>query len=107
MQTSGTAPSLFRFDAVPSYVIENLSVMKTLILKKTSRHYGEPHWPDNDFVVLDGSRVVGRIMRHPQAAKERPWFWTITQGLPSRTYNRGYAATRLQAMVDFKARWLN
>jgi hypothetical protein len=81
--------------------------MKTLILKKTASHYGEPHWPDNDFVVLDAGKVVGRIMLHPQAPKQQPWFWTITQGLPPSTSNRGYAATRLQAMTDFKARWLN
>ena len=81
--------------------------MKTLILKKTASHYGEAHWPDNDFVVLDRDKVVGRIMLHPQAPKGQSWFWTITQGLAPSTYNRGYAATRLQAMTDFKSRWLN
>jgi hypothetical protein len=81
--------------------------MKTLILKKTRAHYGEAHWPDNDYVVLDANKVVGRIMLHPQAPKEQPWFWSITQGLTPSTQNRGYAATRLQAMTDFKSRWLN
>jgi hypothetical protein len=81
--------------------------MKTLILKKTRQHYGESHWPENDFVVLDGDQVIGRIMRHPQAPKEHPWFWTITVGLAPSAHNRGYAATRLQAMTDFKSRWLN
>jgi hypothetical protein len=82
--------------------------MKTLILKKTASHYGEAHWPENDFVVLNGDQVIGRIMRHPQAPKEQPWFWTITaREKPSSVHNRGYAATRLQAMTDFKARWLN
>jgi hypothetical protein len=80
--------------------------MKTLILKKTGAHYGQP-WGDNDFVVLDAGKVVGRIMLHPQAPKRRSWFWTITQGVPASVYNRGYAATRLQAMTDFKSRWLN
>jgi hypothetical protein len=78
-----------------------------LILKKTGSHYGEPHWPDDDFVVLDGSKVVGRIMLHPQAPKALPWFWTITQGIASSVYNRGYAISRLQAMTDFKSRWLS
>jgi hypothetical protein len=81
--------------------------MKNFILKKARQHYGESHWPDNDFVVLGAGKVVGRIMRHPQTAKEQPWFWTITQGMPPSTQNRGYAATRLQAMTDFKSRWLN
>jgi hypothetical protein len=81
--------------------------MKTLILKKTRTHYGEAHWPENDFAVLNGDQVIGRIMCHPQAPKVQPWFWTITQGLPPGTQNRGYAATRLQAMTDFKTRWQN
>ena len=38
--------------------------------------------------------VVGRIMRHPQAHEDQPWFWT-----------RGYAASREQAMRYFKARY--
>jgi hypothetical protein len=59
--------------------------MKTLILKKTRQHYGESHWLDNDFVVPDRGKVVGRVMRHPQAPEEQPWFWTITQGLPPST----------------------
>jgi hypothetical protein len=80
--------------------------MKTLILKKAGAHYGQP-WGNNDFVVLDAGKVVGRIMLHPQALKGRSWFWTITQGLTPSVYNRGYAATRLQAMTDFKSRWLN
>lgn len=80
--------------------------MKTLILKKTGAHYHQP-WSDNDYVVLDAGQVVGRIMLHPQAPKRHSWFWTITQGLAPSVYNRGYAATRLQAMTDFKARLLN
>ena len=34
------------------------------------------------------------------------WFWTITtREQPPSVYNRGYAASREQAMADFKARW--
>jgi hypothetical protein len=37
----------------------------------------------------------------------QPWFWTITaMERPPSVYNKGYSATREQAMVDFKARWL-
>jgi hypothetical protein len=33
----------------------------------------------DDYEVLDSNRrVVGRIMRHPQASEDCPWFWTIT-----------------------------
>ena len=51
--------------------------------------------------------VVGRIMRHPQAPEDQPWFWTITAPeQPPSVYNRGYAASREQAMRYFKARYL-
>jgi hypothetical protein len=47
-------------------------------------------------------------MLHPQAPKDQPWFWTITarEAKPS-IYNKAYAASREQAMADFKARWLS
>jgi hypothetical protein len=36
-------------------------------------------------------KVVGRIMRHPQAPKDQPWFWTITaREIPPSIHNRGY-----------------
>jgi hypothetical protein len=62
----------------------------------------------SDFEVFDSSRrVVGRIMRHPQASEDLPWFWTITaREIPPSMYNRGYSAKREQAMADLKARWL-
>ena len=51
--------------------------------------------------------VVGRIMRHPQAPEDQPWFWTITaREQPPSVYNRGYAASREQAMRYFKARYI-
>jgi hypothetical protein len=45
-------------------------------------------------------------MRHPQAPKAEPWFWTIVQGIKPALDSRGYAATREQAMRDFKTRWI-
>jgi hypothetical protein len=77
-----------------------------LILKPTGSHYGTD-WGQNDYVVLCNREVVGRVMLHPQASKEEPWFWTITTlEKPPSVYNRGYATTREQAMADFKARWV-
>jgi hypothetical protein len=80
--------------------------MTTLILKKTASHYGGD-WSDNDYVVLDGGKVIGRIMLHPQAPQGQPWFWTITalDRKPS-AYDRGYSATRQEAMTAFKTQWV-
>ena len=79
-----------------------------LILKSCSGYYGEPDSKD-DYVVLDDKRqVIGRIMLHPQAPKNPPWFWTITAlEQPPSIDNKGYSATREGAMADFKARWLD
>jgi hypothetical protein len=77
--------------------------MKTLILKKTRAHYGESHWSDNDYVVLDAGQIIGRIFRHPQAPQGQPWFWTITaREQPPSVHNHGYSISREQAMSDFK-----
>ncbi len=46
-----------------------------------------------------------RIMRHLQAPKDRPWLWTITARLPQYPQDRGYVASREQAMAAFKAAW--
>jgi len=47
----------------------------------------------------------GRIMLHPQAPAGQPWFWSITVRVPQSTADRGYAASREEAMVAFKAAW--
>jgi hypothetical protein len=76
--------------------------MMSLILKRTNICGDRP--PD-DFEVFKAGRPIGRIMRHPQAPKEQPWFWTITAlEQPPSVYNRGYCETRQQAMSDFRAR---
>jgi hypothetical protein len=43
--------------------------------------------------------------RTPQAPEVEPWFWTITARVPQKLTERGYAATRADAMADFKAQW--
>jgi hypothetical protein len=81
-----------------------------LVLVSARKSRGADHWDKYDYDVRlgDGSGpVVGRIMRHPQAAKGRPWLWTITaREQPPSVYNHGYAASREQAMRYFKARYV-
>ena len=52
-------------------------------------------------------QVTGRILLHPMAPLGSARFWTISarERAPS-IYNRGYSATREQAMTDFKKRWM-
>jgi hypothetical protein len=76
-----------------------------LILAPARRYFG--FGDKNDYVVLGGAGVIGRIFRPPQAPESQPWFWAITaMEFPPSIYNKGYSATREQAMADFKARWL-
>jgi hypothetical protein len=81
--------------------------LNQFVLVKARKSRGDDHWSPDDYDVRDShGTVVGRIMLHPQARKDRPWFWTITaREIPPSAHNRGYSATREQAMVDFKMRW--
>jgi len=76
-----------------------------LALSPTMKYFG---FGDNDdYVVLDGGRVIGRIFLHPQDPDGAPWLWTITvPDIPPSIDKHGYSATRERAMVDFKARWM-
>jgi hypothetical protein len=81
-----------------------------LVLVSARKSRGADLWDKDDYDVRLGDKsgpVVGRIMRHPQAPEAKPWFWTITaREQPPSVYNRGYAASREQAMRYFKARYV-
>ena len=79
-------------------------VCPMLILKPTDLGSGKLK---DDFEVLDENRKpIGRIIMWTKAASsETPWFWTITARMPQSPHDRGYAASREQAMADFKTAW--
>ena len=77
-------------------------MMANLALSPTRKYFG--FGDKDDYVVLDGGRVIGRIVLHPQGPEGEPWFWTITaREHPPSIYSRGYSETREQAIQDFKA----
>jgi hypothetical protein len=77
-----------------------------LILKKTASIYGIGS--DDDYVVLDDNRCVGRIFSSPHSPANHPWMWTITaREQPRSIHTRGYSATRKQAMQNFKTQWID
>ena len=89
------------------YAGEMTDSLDQFVLIKAGKSRGGV-WSDDDYYVRDRvHKVVGRIMLHPQAPKDKPWFWTIVaREIPPSVHNRGYSMTREQAMADFKAQWL-
>jgi hypothetical protein len=85
------------------------SNISQFVLVSACKSRGGEWWSTDDYDVRDSAgKVFGRIMRHPQAPKDRPWFWTITaREIPPSVHNRGYSATREQAMADCKKQWSN
>ena len=61
----------------------------------------------DSLAVFDGEYCVGHVMRTQKSPPGKPWFWTIfVSDRQGSAVDRGYAATRQQAMADFEAIWL-
>ena len=77
-----------------------------LILVHASKSRPSGKWSDDDYDVWDGkAKVVGHIFRAPAALPGRSWYRIITVRLPQYPTLRGYAATREEAMAEFKRAW--
>jgi hypothetical protein len=63
-----------------------------LILKRASASRHE--WNEDDFDVIAGGFVVGRIFKVNAAPVGQPWMWTLAfEHHEDRTPTHGYAAT--------------
>ncbi len=49
-------------------------------------------------------RTIGRIYKNISASGQ--WFWCLNDRTPSPASDRGYAPTRVKAMLMLKHRWL-
>jgi hypothetical protein len=77
-----------------------------LILKRASASRPSGQWNDEDFDVLAGGVVVGRIFQANAAPVGSPWMWSfIIPHHEGRKPTHGYAATREAAMAAFAKCW--
>src|SRR5262249_50163163 len=80
--------------------------MDPLVLKRAALSRSSGRWNDDDFDVLVGGKVVGRIYKASAAPVGSPWMWTLAFGQhEDRTPTHGYGATREAAMAAFAKSW--
>jgi len=77
-----------------------------LVLKRASASRSSGEWSDDDYDVLAGGVVVGRILKSAAAPVGTPWLWTLAYGHhEDRTPIYGYEPTREEAMTAFAKSW--
>jgi len=79
---------------------------RPLILKHASAGRPLEPWSDDDYDVLAGGEVVGRIMKAEHAPAATPWFWSVGYGHHCEVEaTHGYAETREAAMAALAKSW--
>jgi hypothetical protein len=77
-----------------------------LILKRAPASRSSGEWSDDDFDVLAGGVVVGRIFKANASPVGASWMWTLDfWHHEGRSPTHGYAATREAAMAAFTKCW--
>jgi hypothetical protein len=77
-----------------------------LLLKRAALGRPSGKWNDDDYDVLAGGFVVGRIFQAKAAPEGSPWMWTLAFDFRGdRMPTHGYAATREAAMAAFAKSW--
>ena len=80
--------------------------MVGLTLKRAAASRPSGEWDQDDFDVLTGGTVVGRIFKANAAPVGSPWMWTLAFGHhEDRTPTHGYEPTREAAMAAFAKSW--
>ena len=51
-----------------------------LVLKRASTSRSSGEWSDDDYDVLAGGIVIGRILKSAAAPVGMPWLWTLAYG---------------------------
>jgi hypothetical protein len=77
-----------------------------LVLKRASASRPSGEWNEDDYDVLAGGDVVGRIFKANASPVGASWMWTLAFGHhEDRTPTHGYAETREAAMAAFAKSW--
>ena len=77
-----------------------------LVLKRASTSRSSGEWSDDDYDVLAGGVVIGRILKSAAAPVGMPWLWTLAYGHhEDRWPIYGYEPTGDAAMAAFAKSW--
>jgi hypothetical protein len=81
-------------------------VRQTLIMKRASASRSSGEWNEDDYDLVGGHDVVGRIVKANAAPVGTPWMWTLAFGHhEDRSPTHGYEPTREAAMAAFAKSW--